>query len=206
MLRITTQRRRSSWASTVPGRQSKLRCGRSMKQSAATSRCDCSTRSIPPDSIQTERQGNWLPRRSPSDMPSPPSNRPSDRSRSKSRSFKTNPLTRSRRRPGPQCRSALVRQGSGTPSMVVSAPRAAAVASSAHCPVAVIRGHVTSGCVLVEVDERPTSNAALAAWGRRGSIARCAASGADAGCRWWSNGADPVGPPSGRLAAPLSRP
>ena len=38
---------------------------------------------------------------------------------------------------------------------------AAAVASSAHCPVAVIRGHATSGCVLVEVDEWPTSSAAL---------------------------------------------
>ena len=159
----------------------------------------------PTDSIQTERQGNWLPRRSPSDMPSPPSNRPStgqDRSRDRSRQ------TRSRAHGGVQVRSVDLRwcgraqerhlwsrrlHGSGG-GLVCALP------GGRHPRPRHIRVRAGGGRRMADQQRR------AAAWGRRGSIARCAASGADAGCRRWSNGADPVGPPSGRLAAPLSRP
>jgi nucleotide-binding universal stress UspA family protein len=35
------------------------------------------------------------------------------------------------------------------------------VATSAHCPVVVVRGRATTGCILVEVDDWPASDAAL---------------------------------------------
>jgi nucleotide-binding universal stress UspA family protein len=131
-----------------------------MKQSAATSRCDCSTPSIPP--IRSRRSGKGIGYRG-DRRPICLHRRRIDRAPVKIeveivQDKPVHALTAASRSAVLICvgaaglRNAIYGRVGST---------AAAVASSAHCPVAVIRGHATSGCVLVEVDEWPTSSAAL---------------------------------------------